>query len=101
MLRNVGVQIPYPAPYPGVAQLVRAPDLGSGGRKFESCHLDHLYFREIYTLYYERRICLSNRAYLNDYELLVTIILRENGLAARWSGRENLVGFSFFLYLVP
>ena len=30
---------------PGVAQLVRAPDLGSGGRKFESCHLDHyLYF---------------------------------------------------------
>ena len=41
--------------YPGVAQLVRAPDLGSGGRKFESCHLDHLYFREIYTPFYEKK----------------------------------------------
>ena len=25
--------------YPDVAQLVRAPDLRSGGRKFESCHV--------------------------------------------------------------
>ena len=41
---------------PGVAQLVRAPDLGSGGRKFESCHLDHnLYFREKNTPYNERK----------------------------------------------
>ena len=29
--------------YLGVAQLVRVPDLGSGGRKFESCRLGHLY----------------------------------------------------------
>ena len=27
--------------YPGVAQLARALDLGSRGRKFETCHLDH------------------------------------------------------------
>ena len=26
--------------YPGVAQLVRAPDLRSGDRKFESCHFE-------------------------------------------------------------
>ena len=28
--------------YRGVAQFGRAPRSGRGGRKFESCHLDHL-----------------------------------------------------------
>lgn len=29
----------------GVAQLGRAPALGAGGRMFESCRLDHFWFR--------------------------------------------------------
>ena len=41
--------------YSGVAQLVRAPGLRSGGRKFESCHLAHLYFRENNTPFYEKK----------------------------------------------
>ena len=44
----------------------------------------------------KRRICLSNRAYLNEQDLLVMINLRENGLAALNGGRESLLGFSFF-----
>ena len=29
--------------YPDVAQFGRAPALGAGCRRFESCHLDHLF----------------------------------------------------------
>lgn len=30
------------AKYLGVAQFGRAPALGAGSRRFESCHLDHM-----------------------------------------------------------
>ena len=37
--------------YPGVAQLGRAPDLRSGGRKFESCHFELLVATPLLFLY--------------------------------------------------
>ena len=37
--------------YSGVAQLVRAPGLRSGGRKFESCHFAYLVSTPLLFLY--------------------------------------------------
>ena len=71
---------------PGVAQFGRALDLGSRGRRFKSCHLDHyLYFREIYRFYYERNI-------------LYGIQINLNRSSSAPLGRD-LYSFSFLLYL--
>ena len=73
----------------GVAQLVRAPDCGSGGRRFESDHPPHTFFISI----------LGCRQAVR-HSTLTAAFVGSNPATPAKNPRTSVRGFFLFLFLI-